>query len=591
MGARRADLSNPASDWPALEAALAGGADVICFGAQTKNLRALSREVEQPEFAEAICVVHARHAKAHLVLNSDLEERELRLAARILQVAEQQSIDAVLVRDPALLALGPAFPSLVLAWDAVNAVASSADVLAAERLGVSSAVAVPETTQDERSAASASEQVELAVAAENVHCESIPGRCLWSSWSDGHSANRGACPCRSQATADTELSENRWEFIESAAAMRSGESAYQMDIQVTDRGIECCCRYLEAEMNWTLPKTVVHRAHKAVTVGQLLAFFEAKPMSGIELSQGTTNAPDFLMVPRKVNYLADQIEKFLRRCRKKQQQAADAELPEHVSSIIDGYERCPSSRTTLGQPADRVRLDMESAASFLSMVKPSGVIVEGVTADRFRELRSHCSRVPLIVALPPVFFENELDEIRKLLSECVRAKCRVEVNSWGGWYLAKQAGVRIEAGPYLPVLNSLAARLLGSLGIENVTWSMEADRRKLERLSDRCPIHASLVVFGRPPLMIARQPPADDGPGGIRGKQAEMSVLPRQENGLWVLRPFEPFDMRSVLNEHICVKHLVVDLVASPDPVKEWFAARDRQTVEPFQFNYNRRLA
>ena len=75
-----------------------------------------------------------------------------------------------------------------------------------------------------------------------------------------------------------------------------------------------------------------------------------------------------------------------------------------------------------------------------------------------------------------MFFESDLDEVRSLIRECARAHVPVEVNSWGGWWLAKEAGVRLESGPGLPVLNSLAARVLAKHGVESVTLSPEADR-------------------------------------------------------------------------------------------------------------------
>ncbi len=76
----------------------------------------------------------------------------------------------------------------------------------------------------------------------------------------------------------------------------------------------------------------------------------------------------------------------------------------------------------------------------------------------------------------------------------------MEVNTWGGWWLAKQEGARMEGGPGLGVLNGLAARVLAEAGMESVTLSIEADRRQWEDLAAQCPAPCSLVVFGRPPL-------------------------------------------------------------------------------------------
>ena len=155
--------------------------------------------------------------------------------------------------------------------------------------------------------------------------------------------------------------------------------------------------------------------------------------------------------------------------------------------------------------------------------------------------------------------------------------------------MAKEAGVRMEGGPFLPVLNSLAARVLGNAGLQTVTLSVEADRRQLENVTDRCPTPCSLVVYGRPPLMITRVGLPDDFDGRLLVDRRDTRVIPRRENGLWVLRPEQPFDLRDVRNDRIHVRHLVVDLVGAADPAGEWLDNRRKR--DPFRFNYDRTLA
>jgi hypothetical protein len=263
-------------------------------------------------------------------------------------------------------------------------------------------------------------------------------------------------------------------------------------------------------------------------------------------------------------------------------------VPEGIRAIFDSYERSPSNRTALGQTPDRVRLEADAVESFLAAVRPENVIVEGLTADRVKEVRALCRR-NLIAALPPVFFEADIAPLRELLRMCQRHGVTVEVNSWGGWLLAKEAGVRMEGGPYLSVLNSLAARVLGTAGLQSVTLSVEADRRQLENLTDRCSVSCSLVVYGRPALMITRVALPDDFDGKWMVDRRETHVIPRREHGLWVLRPAEPFDLRDERNDRIHVRHLVVDLIGAADPAGEWLEGGRKRS--PFRFNYDRTLA
>ena len=64
----------------------------------------------------------------------------------------------------------------------------------------------------------------------------------------------------------------------------------------------------------------------------------------------------------------------------------------------------------------------------------------------------------------------------------------------------------------------------------------------------------------------------------------------RLEHGLWTLRPEEPFDLRPIRNNAIRVAHLVVDLVASPNPAGEWMQ-RPMPGERTLRFNYGRTLA
>jgi len=341
-------------------------------------------------------------------------------------------------------------------------------------------------------------------------------------------------------------------------------------------------------IEWTMPKTVVHRPHKAVALGNLLDFLSRQQIQGCDLAGGSTNQPEFLMVPRKVNELSTRIAKALQHRQKVHTRLQQTEVPEAVRAIFDSYERSPSNRTALGQVPDRVRLEADAVESFLAAARPEGVIVEGLTADRVKEIRSLCRR-NLIAALPPVFFEADIAPLRELVRMCQRNGVTVEVNSWGGWLLAKEAGVRMEGGPFLPVLNSLAARVLGNAGLQSVTLSVEADRRQLENVTDLCPVPCSLVVYGRPALMITRVALPDDFDGKWMVDRRETQVVPRREHGLWVLRPSEPFDLRDERNDRIHVRHLVVDLVGAADPAGEWLeSGRNRS---PFRFNYDRTLA
>lgn len=683
------ELLAPAGDWSALEAALEAGTNAVYLGLTTLNARRRAKNFSPEEFAQAVDKIHAQGARAYLTLNIDLAEREIGQAARMLELARQCRADAVLVRDPALLALRPHFPELEFHFSTQTCMANSADVAAAGQLGARRVVLARELSLPEIAAASAVPGVETEVFVQGALCFCISGRCLLSSWAGGRSGNRGSCtsPCRvpwsvADQPAGTPLSMRDLSLLHRLDALRRagvtalkiegrlktaawvqkavglyrralggedsqqlqaevrelgaytgraltsayldgqrdeltgqagreaasssapgdessahGQSAaearptYDLDVLIEPRGIVFRCRCGGVEVEWTVPKTVVRRKHKAVTVGQMLTYLSDVPIKGYVLGQGAASDFDFLMVPRAVNALVDRIWAVIRQSQKAPPGQVRADLPTAVRALLEGGQPAEANRLRLGDRPNRVRLETRAVAGFVKQVRPGAVLVEGARADGLDRLKAACSekRVPLIVALPQVFFEHDLAAIRALLGRAAEAGLAVEVNSWGGWQLAKEAGVRMEAGPGFPVLNTLAARTLAACGMESVTLSVEADRRQLEDITAQCPAPCSLVVFGRPALMTSRVRLPEEYLDKVLADRRGVQVHARQERGLTVFRPVEPFDLRGTSNEAIRVRHLVVDLVGSSDPPADWRNI-PLDGDKPFRFNYDRSL-
>jgi len=708
----RPELLAPAGDGAALQAALEAGAAAVYLGLTTLNARRRAQNFRPEDFARAVAAIHARGARAYLTLNIDLCERELGQAARMLELARQCRADAVLVRDPALLALKPEFPDLEFHFSTQTCMANSADVAAAGELGASRVVLARELTLPEIAAARAA-GVQTEVFVQGALCFCISGRCLLSSWAGAHSGNRGSCtsPCRVPWTvagrpAGTPLSmrdlltihrlddlrkagvaalkiegrlknaawvrravslycrslrgENPQNLLQEAEDLgaytgraltcgyldgdrsdltglagrepapletddsrgreaddsrgrepaETGEehtrglppaaakdesdldvSTYDLRITVGEKGIVCRCQCGETAAEWSMPKTIVRRPHKAVSIGDVLARLAEHPLQGCRPGESTTNAPEFLLVPRAAGALIDRVAAVLRQAHRPPDDLVRINLPPPVRAVLEKSEPAAANRLCLGEKPDRVRLDASAVGVFLRNVRPGGLIVEGLAPGRVEKLLSVCTGVPVIVALPPVFFEDDIPVVNRLLRQCARFRLTAEVNSWGGWRLAKAAGVRMEGGPGLPVLNSLAARVLAQCGLKCVTLSPEADRRQLEDLTAHCPAPCSLVVFARPALVTTRVQLAQHEFGGkVFEDRRGVQMIPRLENGLWVFRPVEPFDLRGCTNERIRVHHLVVDLVGSPDPVGDWYDVPLPKSKRSL-FNYDRTLA
>jgi U32 family peptidase len=717
------ELLAPAGDWNSLEAALDAGADAVYFGLRTLNARRRAKNFSPDEFIKAVEAVHARGAKAYITLNIDLAQREIGQAARILELARQCRADAVLVRDPALLALRPEYPEIEFHMSTQTCMANSADVAAAAELGANRVVLAREMTLDEIASASAVPGVKTEVFVQGALCFSVSGRCLLSSWTGGRSGNRGTCtsPCRVPWSiaekvpgtfcrngpegaahkrflapfppAGTPLSMKDLSLVQRLPELRRAgvaalkiegrlknaawvgravnlfkralageegdklveeaeqlgaytgrtltnayldawrddltaqdegrksksditdedsphpiplpkgegtdystayesaeeESTYDLRLMIEPKGIACSCVCGPRTDEWRIPKTVIRRPHKAVAIGTLFDQLAQGTLQGCQLGRRETNDPEFLLTPRAANALVDQITKTIRLAQKSPDELVRIDLPPTVQIKVPGTI-ISTNRLYLGKKPDRARLDAKAAQAFLQRVRPKGIIVEGLAANTLGRVRAMCENVELIAALPQAFFEDDIPQIKKLIAECAQEGVTVELNSWGGWLLAKAAEVEIESGPGLPVLNSLAAQLLADKGIKCVTLSPEADRRQLEDFSTHCPLPCSLVVFGRPPLITTRVQVPEHFLNQVLTDRRDIKIIPRREHGLYVFRPAEPFDLRGLTNQQIRVQHLVVDLVGSDDPVSDWQNA-PLSNDEPFRFNYDRTLA
>lgn len=706
--ARRIELLAPAGDPESLVAALESGADAVYFGLKTLNARRRAVNFNVDQFRAALAEVRSRGKRAYLTLNIDVAEREVGQAARILALASELGVDAVLVRDPAVRALARELPNLAVHFSTQAAVCNSADVAAAESLQVARVVLAREMTLPEIAAASKG-PVETEVFVQGALCFCVSGRCLLSSWAGARSGNRGACtsPCRVPwsgvrngsaplfsmrdlcgahrlsdlaacgvravkiegrlknaawvrravslyreaidapsgdagrwraaanelaAYAGRQLTCGYWDAerseltgialgrgrtaaptdatdapateaddqsqndaalqnVDDSSGDEEGMPQYDFEVRVAERAIACRLTCLGQTMTWTLPKTVVRRPHKAVAIGSMFERLEAAPLAGFELGLGETNEPDYLLVPRVYNALLDTVAAHLRRATKGPSDQVRHPLPEALQPLLEKHEPHSLNRLHLGDRPTRVRLDREQAAEFLSRVSIGEAVIEGLSVESLRRVLGAAVSTTVIVALPSVFFEADIVGIERLLSACARAGVTVEVNSWGGWHLARRARVRMEAGPGLAVLNSLAARELARLGMRQVTLCPEAGRRQWEELTACCPVPCSLTVFGRPPLMVSRVAlPEEQLRGATLEDRRGVRLRPRKESGLWVFRPESPFDLRNVANERIRVRHLVVDLVGSPDPLSDWYDV-PLPGWERFRFNYDRSLA
>lgn len=192
------ELLAPAGNLSVAHAAIKSGADALYVGLQQFNARMGAENFSLDELKNLVVFAHEKGVKIYLTLNIDLAQRELQQALRCVQFASDINIDAILIRDVALLKIIPYFPNIDFHFSTQAAISSTAGMRFAKSVGIKRVVLPRELSEKEIELCTKCNDVQTEVFIQGALCFSISGRCFLSSWVGGRSGNRGCCasPCR-----------------------------------------------------------------------------------------------------------------------------------------------------------------------------------------------------------------------------------------------------------------------------------------------------------------------------------------------------------------------------------------------------------
>ena len=203
------ELMSPAGNFEAFLAALKNGANAIYLGLQEFNARRPAKNFTNQEFLQAIDLAHKKKCQIYLTLNIELKESELIKAINLLHFVNKSGVDAIIVRDFAILQLIKLFEenekfTPEIHFSTQGGACNYYDLIMLKELGASRVVLARELNYTELKSLSSKDNIpELEIFIHGSMCFSFSGKCSFSSWLGGKSANRGACmaPCRFKYTA------------------------------------------------------------------------------------------------------------------------------------------------------------------------------------------------------------------------------------------------------------------------------------------------------------------------------------------------------------------------------------------------------
>ena len=198
----------PAGSFESLHAAIQGGADSVYFGAGNLNMRSRSSaNFSADDLKEIARICRENGLKSYLTLNITLYDQDLEEMRRMVDVAVESEISAIIASDIAAIQYAHSrgmevhlsTQCNVSNIEALKFYSNYADVVVlARELNMDQVKAIHEAIERDQVKGPGGELVRIEMFAHGALCMAVSGKCYLSLHQMNSSANRGAClqPCR-----------------------------------------------------------------------------------------------------------------------------------------------------------------------------------------------------------------------------------------------------------------------------------------------------------------------------------------------------------------------------------------------------------
>ncbi len=199
----------PAGSYESLMAAIQGGADSVYFGIEQLNMRARSSaNFTTKDLPEIVKLAKQHHLKTYLTVNTIIYDHELSQMRKIIDLAREHEVTAVIVSDQSVLNYAlQAGVEVHLSTqlnisnlESLKFYSNFADVVVlARELNLDQVADIHKGIIEEDLRGPGGKQIRIEMFVHGALCMAISGKCYLSLHQHNHSANRGDCfqVCRS----------------------------------------------------------------------------------------------------------------------------------------------------------------------------------------------------------------------------------------------------------------------------------------------------------------------------------------------------------------------------------------------------------
>lgn len=189
----------PAGNPDALMAAVFNGADAVYLGLNKFNARMKADNFTTENLPEWVNFCHLFNVKVFVTINTCIKNSEFKEACQLGRYCYENFVDGLIVTDIGLLRyLKDNCPDFDVTLSTQQNIHNVAGAKIAEELGCSRVVVSRETPLADIEKIHERVGIDVEAFLHGALCVSVSGQCLFSSFIDGNSGNRGLCaqPCR-----------------------------------------------------------------------------------------------------------------------------------------------------------------------------------------------------------------------------------------------------------------------------------------------------------------------------------------------------------------------------------------------------------
>ncbi len=206
------ELMAPVGSFESLMAAINAKADSVYFGIEQLNMRAnSSNNFSTDDLKKIISISNDNNVKTYLTVNTILYDHDLFLMKKIIDIAKENGVTAVIVSDQAAINYASQKNIEIHISTQVNVsnietlkfYSHFADVIVlARELSLKQVKYITDTIKKEQIKGPSGKLIRIEIFAHGALCMAISGKCYLSLHEQNSSANRGAClqTCRKPYT-------------------------------------------------------------------------------------------------------------------------------------------------------------------------------------------------------------------------------------------------------------------------------------------------------------------------------------------------------------------------------------------------------